>query len=230
MPFDANLVLRDGSVDLDASEAAVISTTINDDGAKVIDLNTTTRPKGDAEGVIHLTASLVLPSAPTTYADTLAVSIQQSDYVSYGWETIASFPTLYAYTRLLKVLVVAAFAAADIGKVLLGGTTGDQAEIRWMHPDLLTIGKTAYMIVTMQAADDVFDNVNEAVDATSGTGDGTMSGVAVVEDKPRLSGPNIFIRAFGVTKRYIRQSMTVSSGSNFGKAHLLLSPYPFRTL
>jgi len=230
MVFDANLVLRDGSVDLDNGEAAVISTTINDDGAKVIDLNTTTRPRGNAEGVIHLTATLVLPTAPTTYADTLAVHIQQSDYVSYGWETIASFPTLYAYTRLLKVLVVTAFAAADIGTVLLGGTTGDQAVIQWMHPDLLTIGKTAYMIVAMAAADDLFDDVDEAVDATAGTGDGTMVGAAVVETKPRLGGPNTFTRAFGVTKRYLRQSITASGGSNFGKVSLLLSPYPFRTL
>lgn len=230
MPFDANLVLRDGSVDLDNAEAVATSVTANDDGAKCIDLGATTRPRGDAEGAIHLTASLILPSAPTTYADTLAVVIQQSDNLTFGWETMASFPTLYALTRLLSITVVTAFAAADIGKVLTGGTTGDTGEIRWMHPDLLTIGNTANMIITMQAAGDVFDNASEAVDAASGTGDGTMNGVATVEHRPQLGGINTHIRSFGVTKRYLRGQLTASAGSNFGKAHLLLSPYPFRRL
>lgn len=228
MAFDANLVLRDGSVDLDNSEAVSTSITANADGAKCIDLGTTVRTRGDSEGIIHLTASLILPTAPTTYADTLAVVIQQSDNLGFGWETLASFPTLYTYTRLLSVKVVTAFAAGDIGKVLTGATTGDTGEIRWMHPDLLTVGKTANMIITMQAAGDVFDDDDEVVDAAAGTGDGTMNGIAVVEDKPRLGGSNTHIRAFGVTKRYLRGQLTASAGSNFGKAHLLLSPYRFR--
>lgn len=230
MVFDANLVLRDGLVDLDSSEsAAVILTTVNTDGAKCVDLGTTTRLRGDAEGVIHLTATLVLPSIPTTYAVYMDLKIQQSDNLSFGWEDLATFPRLYSYTRLLNVTVVNAFAAGDIGTVLLGGSTGDQAEIRWMHSDLLTIGNTANMIVTMQASDDVFDDVDEGVDATAGTGDGTMNGAAIVEARPRLGGPGSWTRAFGVTKRYLRP-YTVVSGGNFGKGHILLSPYPFKTL
>ena len=99
-----------------------------------------------------------------------------------------------------------------------------------MHPDLLTVGKTAYMIVSMQASDDVFDDVDEAVDATAGTGDGTMNGAAVVPTKPRLGGPNTLIRAFGVTKRYIRAELTVTDGGSFGAVQVLLSPYPFKKL
>jgi len=234
MPFDANLVLVDGSVDLIPTTDTAPTSTTRDatTGAAVIDLGTTVRPRGGSEGAIHLTATLILPSAPTTYADTLTVTVEQSDdagNAAAAWETIGAFPVLYALTRLLSITVTTAFVAADIAETLTGGTTGDTGVIRWMHPDLYTIGNTANMIVAMVGADDLFDDVDEAV-SSGGTGVGTMNGAGVVEAKPRLSGPNTFTRGFSVTKRYVRGNLTVSTGGNFGAVQMLLSPYPFRRI
>ncbi len=229
MPFDANLVLRDGSVDLDNAEAVATSLTANDDGAKAIDLGTTTRVRGNAEGAMRIVASLILPSAPSNFADTLAVVIQESDNLGFGWETLAGFPTLYAFTRLLNITVTTAFVAADIGGTLTGQTTGDTGVLRWMHPDLLTVGKRANLIIGMDAAGDVFDDVDEEVQAGT-TGVGTMNGAAIVEVSPMLGGPNTFHRGFDVYKKYLRAQLTASGGSNYGKAQVLLNAYPFRTL
>lgn len=229
MPFDANLVLRDGTVDLESTEsAAVILTSANTDGAKVVDLGTTTLPRGNAEGVIFLTATLVLPSIPTTYAEYMDCKIQQSDNLSFGWEDLVTFPRLYTYTRLLNITVVTSFAAADLNVNLSG--VADDGVIRWMHPNLLlAAGSVGHMIIAMAASDDTFDTDLEAVDADSGTGDGTTIGASIVERSPRLGGPGTWVRSFGATKRYLRP-YTVVNGGNFGKGHLLLSPYPFKRL
>ena len=229
MVFDANLVLRNGTVDLDNAEAVATSLTRNDDGAICLDLGTTVRPRGDSEGVIHMAATLVLPSAPSTYADTLGVVIQQSDNLTFGWETLASFPTLYAFTRLFQLTITTAFVAADLNATITGGTTGDTGNLLWMHPNALTVGKKAFMIVGMDAAGDVFDDDDEVMSGND-TGVGTMNGIAVVEAKPSLSGPNTFSRGFSVTKRFLRGQLTASGSSNFGLAHLLLSQYPFRNI
>jgi hypothetical protein len=232
MAYDASLVLIDGSIVLTAATDTVLTSTTRSTvtGAAVIDLGGAVKARGGSIGVAHMAATLVLPSIPTTYTDTLTALIQQSDDpLNGGWETVASFPVLYAYTRLLSVLVTTAFVAGDIGQNLTGATTGDIGVIRWLHPDLLTIGKTAYMIVSMAAADDVFDDVDEAV-SSAVTGAGTMNGAATVEADPMLSGPNTFIRAFDITKRYVRGNLTASATGNFGYVELLLSPYQFKNL
>ncbi len=228
MPFDANLVLRNGLVDLDSGESNATSLTRNDDGSVAIDLGTTTRLRGNSEGAIHVVASLVLPSAPSTFQVNTVLTIEQSDNLEFGWETLATFPTLYSFTRMIRATVTTTFVAADIGGTLTGQSTSDTGTLRWMHPDMLTVGKTGYMIVNMDAAGDVFDNATEEVQGGT-TGIADMVEVGFVENSPRLGGPNTFHRAFDVYKRYLRGNWTVSGG-NFGKAHLLLSPYPFRTL
>jgi hypothetical protein len=224
MPFDNSLILRDGSVDLDTNEVVAVSTTANDDGAKVLDLGGTCKPRGGNEGVMDIAAVMVLPDIPTTYADTLAVEIQQSDHETFGYETLVTFPTLYAYTRLLKVTVTTAFVSSDIGATLTGVTTGDTGVIRWIHPDLLTVGKVGYIIVTMVGSDDLFDDEDETL-TSSDTGVATMSGVAIVEPRPTLGGPNHHVRRCAITKRYVRGSFTPSAGSNFGGAQLMLQPW-----
>ncbi len=71
MPFDANLVLRDGSVDLDNAEAVATSLTANDDGAKAIDLGTTTRVRGNAEGAMRIVASAARSPCVTSWSKTI---------------------------------------------------------------------------------------------------------------------------------------------------------------
>jgi len=211
MPFDSNLILRDGTVDLDNNEAAAVSETANADGAKVLDIRKT--------GTMGLVAVLVLPDAPTTYGDTLSAVIQASDHVSADFKTIASFPTLYALMRRLRITATTAYVPADIGQTQTGGTTGDTGVLRWYDKALETIGGTGDLLVSMVAADDVFDDVDETI-TSGGTGVGTMQKAAVA-DKGLSYG--IYVVRFVTNKRYIRYLGAPSAGSNFGDVECLLT-------
>lgn len=231
MVFDANLVLRDGTVALTSASGETGPTAITADayGAKVVDLNTTVRPRGDSEGVTHLVATLVLPTAPTGYGDTLGIEINESDHVTFGYRTIAYFGNFYTLTIMLEATVTVAFVAADLGGALTGQTSGDVGLLRWMHPDAFTIGKTCNFIIAMAGAGDLYDSAGEEVRGGT-TGRAVMTGLGFVEAHPRLSGPNIHHRAFAVTKRYIQAYVTPSAVSTWGLASIFLSPYPFRKL
>ncbi len=207
MPLDANMLLRDGlTADLQTGESAATSTTINADGAKVIDLG-----KSGAKGIVVV---LNLPSAPTAFADTLLTTIQVSDYESTDFKAIATFPTLYALNRRLTIIATTAFVASDIGTTATGGTTSDDGVIRWYDRALETIGGVGDLVVSQVAADSDFDDVDEAI-TTSGTGAGTMQKASVLTEY--LSFGNLAVRLM-TDKRYIRGLFTASGGSNFGKA------------
>jgi len=231
MPFDNNLVLRDGSVALTSASGETGPTALTADayGAKCVDLGGTVRPRGDSEGVTHLVATLVLPTAPTGYGDTLYIEINESDNLTFGYRTIAYFGAMYTLTRMLEATVTVAFVAADLNAALTGQTSGDVGLLRWMHPDALTVGKTCNFIIAMAGAGDLYDSSAEEVRGGT-TGRATMTGVGFVEDHPRLSGPNIHHRALAVTKRYIQAYVTASAVSTWGLASIFLSPYPFRKL
>lgn len=206
MPLDTNMLLRDGvTAVVDDAELAVVSTTINAEGAKVLDVKGT-----GAKGML---AVMVCPSAPTAFADTLGVAIQASDYISTDYKTVASFPTLYALNRRLNVTAVTAFAEADIGKTLNGTTTTDDGVIRWYDTALETIGGIGDIVVSQVAADSDFDDEDEAVDATAGTGDGTMNKVSELTE---YLSYGIYAVRFVTTKRYVRASLTVSGGAGWG--------------
>lgn len=227
MAFDANLVLRTGLVDLDASEALAISTTANSDGAAVIDLKKT-RARG-------LSCVMILPSTPTTYADTLTVHIQESDDLVGNYVTVASFPVLYTY--IWKVPVVADTAAAvetDIGLKLTGGVTGDTGVIVKIDNALFTLNGEGYVYAAQDAVGDTFDDDDEALTAATGTLDGTQNGAvgaaatgAIVAQR---SGPGIFVVRFTSNKRYIRGSYTATAGSNFGKVFVGLTNDAYETI
>ena len=231
MVFDANLVLIDGSATMGPTTDTAPTSLTRDgtSGAVVIDLGQTVRPRGDSEGVVHLTATLILPSAPTTYADTLTSKIQQSDNITFGWEDLAAFPTLYALTRLIEITVTTAFVAADLDAAISDSPIGDSGILRWMHPNALTVGKIASLIVAMDAAGDLFDDADATINGND-TGVGTMTKAAIVEVNPRLSGPGTWVRGFAVTKRYLRANVTASGGSNYGAVELLLGSHPFRNI
>lgn len=252
---DAATALLDGSITLGPTTDTPATSTTRDStsGALIVDLlaggsgtstsdmdsvtyagvgvgGTGTRRKGGV-GSRRLVATLVLPAAPSTYDDTLTSYIEQSDFASSDddqWERIASFPVLYAFTRELTVLATTAFVAADIGQTLTGGTTGDTGTIRWFHPNLLATSAAGLIIVTMDAANDLFDDISETV-SSGGTGVGTMqaAGVVPTEQRASLSGPGTFHRSFTATKRYIRANLTVSAGGSFGSVQLLLGAAPF---
>jgi hypothetical protein len=221
MPFDSLLILRDGTVDLDPNEVVAISTTRNADGSVVLDLKET--------GVKGLAAVMILPTAPTTYADTLTVHIQESDALAGSYVTIASFPVLYTYVRKIPASAsVAAAVEADIGQVLTGGTTGDTGVIIAIDNSLFTLNGTGYIYVAMAGADDLFDNTSEAITSAS-TFSGVVNGAASTTSVEH-GAPNTYIVRFSSTKRYIRGSYTVSAGGNFKKAFVGLTPWAFDRL
>ena len=231
MVFDANLVLLDGSFDLSpTTDIAPTSTTRSvTTGFTVLDLGGTTKPRGNSEGAIRLTATMILPTAPTTYGDILTMYVQESDHVDQGWTYCADFKDLYALTKLLTVTITTAFAAADIGGALTGTTSGDVGLLRWMHPDAMTIGKTCNMIVSMAGAGDLYDSSGEIVSGGT-TGIGTLVGVGATPAKPQLSGPNTYTIGFSVQKRYLRLYPSTSAGSNWGKVQVLVSNHGFKSL
>ena len=230
MPFDANLVLRDGTVDLVTGETAPTSLAADANGAKCIDLGGTVRPRGETEGVMNMVCALVLPIAPTTaYNDSLYVQICESDNLTFGYNTIAIFGYYWTFTRMLPITITTAFVAADLAGALTGATTGDAGIVRYIHPDALTVGKHCNVIVSMVDAADTYADVDEVL-AAGTTGAATMNGAGFVEDKPRLSGPNTFFRTISPTKKYLQATLTVAGASNWGGVELMLSPYPWRKL
>jgi len=224
MTVDSLCILRDGTVDLDANEALAISTTANADGAKVLDIKET--------GIHGLVAVMILPSTPTTYADTLTVHIQASNEIAGNYITIASFPVLYTY--IWKVPVVADTAAAveaDIGLKLTGGVTGDTGVIVHIDNALFTLNGEGYVYAAQDAVGDVFDDDDEALTAATGTLDGTQNGAvaaaATGEMIQRYSAPSTHLVKFSTDKRYIRGSFTPSAGSNFGKGFMYVMSQGF---
>lgn len=229
MVFDANLVMRDGTVDLVTGEGAPTSLSFVL-GARCLDLGGTTRPRGQAEGVMNMVAVLILPTAPTvTYNDYMVVEICESDNLTFGYNTLAYFGPLWTFTRMLPVTVTTAFIAGDIDDLVTDAPIGDTGYLRWMHPDLFTVGAHTHMIVSMAAAGDDFDDVDATL-SIAGTGRATMRGAGFVESRPYLSGPNTFFRTVSPTKKYLQATLTVIGASNWGKVQLMLSPYPFRKL
>jgi len=115
MPFDANLVLIDGTIEVDsdtaASFVAATSTTRSDtSGAVVLDIKGT--------GVKGLAAVLVIP-ALTSAADYLVATIQASDEEDFG-------NSVYNLQEVVKFDV----AAATLGRILASECTSGLVVIR----------------------------------------------------------------------------------------------------
>ena len=226
MAFDALNILRglygDVLVDLDSAEVVAISTTVNTDGAKCLDLKET--------GARGLSAVMTLPSAPTTYQNKLTAIIQASDALAGNWETIADFPVLYSYLRRVPVkATVAAAVEADVGKKLTESAgTLDSGVIVHIDPALYALNGTGYILVAMDDAGDIFAGPAEALIATGGTFSGVETAAADVPAGLQ-HGPGDYVVKFATDKRYVRGKYTAVA-TNWGKVQVLVSPYPFKTL
>lgn len=216
MAFDANLVLRgkydSAYVDLDSSDAVADSTTVaNADGNLIVDLGEHGTP------AIGLDCIVILHDQPTTYTNYADFVIEDSDQLTDGWQSLLTFPRVYAYMRELVVTAVVAFVATDIGLVLTAGS-GDTGILREFSRKLLTVGETGKMFVEMQDAGDAYATVNDTVDAAEGTGDGTMIGIGRV-----IQTPLTMVRRFSTPKRYIRLGADAPNGGNFGDVDVLVT-------
>jgi hypothetical protein len=214
MVFDNELILHDGTVDLDENDVAAFALTTNDDGGYVVEIKETA-----AKG---LSAVMICPTQPTTYADTLTAKIQCSDHLTDGWEDVAAFPVLYAYIRKLYVTATTAFVATDIGLVLTATTDSDSdgGVIRYIDPKLMTVGGKGWIYVAMSDANDDYSTAGDIVTATSGTGVGTHLAAGVLD---KFMSYGIYNIHFASSKRYCRASKTVSAGGNWGKTEIYLT-------
>jgi len=218
MPFDAEMLLLDGTANLAKNYTPPVSLTTGAYGAYVRDIRET--------GEKGLAAILMLPLASVSYTNKMVSSIEVSDSVTFGWETIASFPTFYQYIRRVPALTTTAPVEADVGKWLYGGSTNDDGKVVWFDPALSVASTGAgYIYIAMEAAGDVFDNTSEALTikaaAAGGGAAGTFVGVVngVAADAPDIIQPGgkIYVVRFATAKRYVRfnATCTPSAYANF---------------
>ena len=120
MPFDANLVLIDGTIDVDSDDATTFAvptstTRLTATGAAVIDLKET--------GVKGLAAVLIIP-ALTSAADYLVATIQVSDEEAFG-------NAVYMLQEVVKFDI----AAVTLGRILASECTAGVIVVRRFTSD-----------------------------------------------------------------------------------------------
>jgi len=225
MAYDASGVLIDGTIVLTPStDTPAVSTTRDAaTGGAVIDLKGT--------GAKGLCAVMYLPSKPTTYDDTLTGFIEESDLIGEPtstwktWQTVASFPIVYAMLRELWVTATTAFVSSDVGRILTASadSTSDGGHIVAFDPALLAIGGYGKIIVAMSDVNDDFSTAGDTVTATSGTGVGTQGAASVVAPSSSTGIPGQYAVRFVSTRRYVRANLTVSGGGSYGLVSVLLT-------
>lgn len=224
MTFDASLMLRDGTIDLDSDEDAVPVIVIAADahGAKALDIRKT--------GAKGLVAVMICPTAPSgTYQKTLFVDIQESDYYDDddAYKTIAAFPTLWTWVRKVRGTVGTAFASDDLEQTLTASGTGtDTGTIRYFDPGMDTVGYEGDIYVNVVDSGDTYANVGDTL-TSDGGGIATMT-VAGVAD-PKLSY-GVYMVRFMSTKRYIRADVECEATTGWGKVSIFLTHAGFGDL
>lgn len=225
MPYDKNLILRGkygatladaAYVDLDSSDSAATSLASattgagNDDGNSVVDLY------DHGTGVLGMDCVIILHDQPTTYQNYADFVIEDSDHLTDGWQSLLTFPTIYAYMVEVVCTATVAFIGTDIGLVFT--QSGNEGIIREFSRKLLTIGGTGKVFVEMQDSGDAYATANQTVVATSGTGEATMVGAGRA-----VQSPLTMVRRFSTPKRYIRLGADAPDGGNFGDVDVLVT-------
>ena len=111
-----------------------------------------------------------------------------------------------------------AFLGTDIGLVLTATTNGAVGNIREISRNLLTKNEAGKIFVEMTGAGDTYATAGDTLTATAGTGIGTQGAAA-----RRIQTMVTLVRRFSTPKRYIRCSITVSAGGNFGDVDILVT-------
>ncbi len=222
MAFDDNLILRDGTADLQTAEAAALVLTADANGAKVLDIRKT--------GQRGLAAVLVLPTAPTAFADTLDVTIEHSRWYddTDAFDTLVTFARLYAIVYRVRGTATVAFDSDDILQTLTSTDTSDELTIIDYDKALETVGGIGDVIGAQVAADDVFDQTDG--DTCTSGGGGTMTQVSAAAVRTKLRSYGVYVVRFHTDRQYIRALFTASAGSNFGKVECLISNSPYLDL
>lgn len=222
MPFDKELILLNGTIalltttDIPPVELAVNGAT----GFAVVELKKT--------GVKGMAAVMTIPAEATAYLNTLTAMIQASNELDRNYVAVGDFPVLHTYIREMELVCTQAFVPADIGAAIDGDGAGTDSGILLSYDSALEdVNGVGNIVVQMDDAGDVFDQLAETLTVTGGaTGIGTKAVAAVA---PIQHTPGIYVVRFATDKRYVRCHLTVAA-TGFGLVQVNLSPYPFVTL
>jgi len=230
MAFDALGILRGlyggAMVSMDENDVVPVSKTADTHGNAVVEINKT-GAKGLA-AVMILTGGTVAEMA-ANYDDEAVVTIEASDYISErNWETVATFPTIHNHIAELTITATTAFAAADVGQAMTQETTADTGQLLWYDPALETIGGVGKVLIEMDDAGDIFNEVAGKTMNSAGTGRATKTyGAGTTIFKNMV--PGIYIRRFTTNKKYVRCNCTNVEDS-MGGCWILLTDGAFVTL
>ncbi len=218
MALDANLILRGGAsvTALDASEAAPVALTLSADGGYCLDVRKT--------GKHGLWAVAYFPTKPTSYTHTVTLLVQDSEHLAAGWETIATFPIVYAMCMEMFCTATTAFTAAAIGQVIVATTDSGAGTgvVRYYDRALEAIGGYGKIIISMADSADDYSTAGDTLTmGGSGVGAGTQGAVAVLSPPP--SGfPGVLAVHFSTQKKYVR-CYGVPTGGDFGLVEIYLT-------
>jgi hypothetical protein len=210
-------------VEVDESDAVATSKTVNSDGNVVVEINET--------GVHGLAAVQIWTALSSTapYSDLCTTAIQASNELDRNWETVATFPVVHPYLRIMRnCIATTAFVAADVTtpRVLTATTDTATGLIYSVDQALFTVGGVGDIIIEMQDSADLYATAGDTLTATSGTGVATQ-GAASVPLVPQMI-PGIQVVRFATDKRYIRCATTAEDG--MGTAWILLTDWAFKTI
>lgn len=176
---------KDALLKYEASQVAVAMSALTDSGDRTT-FNGTLSPWSGRSGYAPevrpngvITGGVVTPAASGTDD---AVDVSAATAYIGGALVTAAASTDEAVARttsgyLLLTLAAGGYTNAvanDVGKKVVGATTSDSGTL------LAYNNSTRQWLISQDDAGDVFDDDNEALSITTGTGAGAMSGVAVV--------------------------------------------------
>ena len=223
MAFDASLILHgeysDALVDCDENDTVAVSLTVNADGNGVIDVRKT--------GLSNpMCAVLILTEEADSdaYDDVSTITIEESEFLDRGWQTVTTFPVLYSHIAKVYITATTAFVALDqtTPRVLTETSSNDSGAILFISEELFTVDGQGYCLVERDAAGDVFDEaVGQVLTATSGTGVGTKTKATELGVSVQMQ-PGIFVRKFHTNKRYVRCNCEALE-DNIGKIWIMLT-------
>ena len=219
MAFDADLILKGlyggALIDMDEDDAVATSLTANSDGNAVVDVSKT--------GAKGLAAVVVLTEAADadSYDDEAVITIEESDYLDKGWQTVVTFPTLHTHIAELFITATTGFVAADIGQAMTQETTADTGQLLWYDPVLETIGGIGKVWIERDDSGDVFNEIVGKTVNNAGTGRATKTYGAGTTKYFDMQ-PAVYIRRFATNKKYVRCNCAAVD-DNYGKVWILLT-------
>jgi len=221
MPFDALGILKGhyggALIDMDESDAAAVAVAANSDGNCVVDIRKT--------GSKGLAAVMVVTEGPDAdaYSDESTIEVQASDELDRNWLTVATFPVLHHFLRVMKkCTATTGFVALDATtpRVLTATTDTATGLIVSFDEALKEIGGVGDIVIEMQDDADLYATAGDTLTATSGTGVATQGAAAIAG--PQMT-PGIHVVRFKTEKRYVRVKCTCAD--RVGKTWILLTDW-----